>query len=77
MKKLSTEQEVQEAIDIILGDTKSYSKSLNYAVGYARYAKNLTGHDLYVQTLYILNNIQGWRHPFAKQVREVLRGFKA
>ena len=63
----------QEAIDVILSDKKSYPTSLNWAIGYCEIAKGLKGHDLYVQTLYILNNIQHWRHPLAKEVRQTLR----
>lgn len=73
----STETDVKEAIDIILSDTQAYTRSLNYAVNYCRAACRMTGHDLYVQCLYILGNITGWRHPKAKWVRGVLRNFKA
>jgi hypothetical protein len=73
----TTEEEVKKAILVILSDKKSYPKSLNYAVGYCQNALSLFGHDLYVQTLYILNNISHWCHPEAKAVREVLKSFKA
>lgn len=63
----------QEAIDVILSDKKSYSGSLNYAVNYCKAAKFMTGEELRVQILYILNNITHWRHPQAKEVRAVLR----
>jgi len=64
-----------EAIEVILSDKKSYPTSLNYAVGYCRAALilPLDSHDLKVQCLYILNNIQKWRHPQAKEVRTVLK----
>lgn len=77
MKEKSTEQEVKKAIEIILSDVKSYSTSLNYAVNYCIAARSMSGHELYVQLLYILNNISHWRHPEAKAVREVLKNFKA
>ena len=73
----STEQEVKAAISIILSDKKSYPTSLNYAVNYCRAAQEMTGHELSVQILYILNNISHWRHPEAKAVRMVLKNFKA
>lgn len=76
-KPKSTETEVIRAIETILSDKKSYSTSLNYAVNYCQNALTYTGHDLYVQVLYILNNITHWRHPEAKRVRDVLKNFKA
>ena len=69
------ETDVQNAVDVILSDKKSYTTSLNYAVDYCRFAKRMTGYDLAVQCLYILNNIQHWRHPSAKDVRVVLKAF--
>ena len=76
-KQPSTEQEVKQAIEVILSDKKSYPTSLNYAVNYCLAARSMSGHELYVQILYILNNIPHWRHPEAKAVREVLKNFKA
>jgi hypothetical protein len=75
-KQKSTEQEVQKAIEVILSDKKSFNTSLNYAVNYCIDAQSMSGHELYVQTLYILNNISHWRHPEAKAVRDVLKNFK-
>jgi hypothetical protein len=63
----------QEAIDIILSDKKSYPTSLNYAVEYCKAAKSMSGHELDVQILYILNSINRWCHPMAKEVRQTLR----
>lgn len=74
---VSTEEQVHEAVEIILGDRRSYSTSLNYAIGYCLASRRMSGHDLYVQTLYILSNISHWRHPMAKQVRETLKAFKS
>jgi hypothetical protein len=73
----STEQEVKDALRVILSDKKSYDKSLNYAVNYCRAAMQMTGYELEVQTLYILNNITHWRHPEAKSVRTILKNFKS
>lgn len=72
---MSTEKEVKDAIREILEDEKSYRTSLNYAVGYCSEALRMTGHELYIQTLYILNNISHWRHPKAKEIRKVLKSF--
>ena len=63
----------QEAIRVILEDVGHYTTSLNYAVAYCMAALGMTGHELDVQILYILNNIQHWRHPQAKEVRAALR----
>ena len=72
----STEAEVKAAINTVLSDTKAYNTSLNWAVNYCKAALNMTGHELSVQVLYILNNISHWRHPEAKNVRMVLKNFK-
>ena len=69
------EQEVHKAIEVILSDKKSYTTSLNYAVGYCKAAKGMSGHELKVQVLYILNNITHWRHPEAKNVRDTLKRY--
>jgi hypothetical protein len=72
----STEEEVKKAVEVILSDKKSYSTSLNYAINYYKVARSMSGHELRVQTLYILNNIAHWRHPEAKSVRDTLKNFK-
>lgn len=71
------EREVKAAIRVILSDTDSYSKSLNYAVNYCKavFSQEMSGYELKVQCLYILSNISHWRHPEAKRVREVLKKF--
>jgi hypothetical protein len=68
-------EKVKDAIRVILSDKKSYPTSLNYAVGYCRYALGMEGEDLRVQCLYILNNISHWRHPSAKGVRRTLKDY--
>jgi len=64
-----------EAIKVILSDEKSYKTSLNWAVEYCRAALSMMPGDypLRIQCLYILNNIQKWRHPQAKEVRMALK----
>lgn len=64
---------VYQAIETILSDKASYATSLNYAVNYCRVALTQTGHDLKMQIPYILGNISRWRHPQAKEVRQVLK----
>ena len=66
---------VHEAIGIILSDTKNHAKTLNYAINYCKAAKDMEGATLKVQCLYILNNIQYWRHPQAKEAQIVLKAF--
>jgi hypothetical protein len=75
--KIVSELDVKDAIRIILSDGDHYRTSLNYAIHYCEAALHMYGHDLYVQTLYILNNITHWRHPKAKDVRTTLKTFKA
>jgi hypothetical protein len=63
----------KEAIKVILSDEKSYATSLNWAVNYCRAALQMEGQELKVQCLYILNNIQKWRHLQTKEVRIALK----
>mgnify|MGYP001175612356 FL=1 len=70
-----TEYDVKSCLNIILTDKKSYSTSLNYAINYIKEGLNMSGHDLAVQCLYILNNITHWRNPAAKPIRIVLKSF--
>jgi hypothetical protein len=72
----STEEDVKRAIKVILSDKRAWITSLNYAVEYCRAGLHMSGHELQVQTLYILNNITGWRAPEAKEVRLILRAYK-
>ena len=69
------EKEVKDAIKVILLDKDHYATSLNYAVNYYRYALDMTGEELRVQCLYIIGNIIHWRHPKAKEVRNIIRAF--
>lgn len=71
----TTESDVQNAINVILSDNQAYTKSLKWAVNYCRAAKYQSGDDLKTQCLYILNNIQYWRNPQAKEVRKTLKSF--
>lgn len=75
LEKGDREQAVHDAIRTILSDKRSYNTSLNYAVNYAREALNMSGRELQVQVLYLLNNLSSWRHPEAAQVRQTLREF--
>ena len=68
-------KQVHDAIKIILSDREHYSSTLNWAVDYCRASLHMDEADLRVQCLYILNNIQRWRHPVAKAVRATLKQF--
>jgi len=69
-------EKAREAVEIILSDRKSYSKSLNYAVNYCSYFMGINDEkEAKVQALYILSNISGWRHEKAKEVRATLKKF--
>lgn len=72
---MTSEEEVKTAIKTILSDKLHYTTSLNYAINYCRYALNMTGEELRVQCLYIISNITHWRHPKAKEVRNIIRKF--
>lgn len=65
----------REAIEIILSDKDKYKTSLNYVINYCLTALKMDekSYAFEVQCAYILNNITGWRHPQAKDVREALR----
>lgn len=69
------DKKVHEAIGKILDDKKAYNKSLNWAFNYCLNAMGMSGRDLRVQCMYILNNITHWRHPDAKEVRRVLKEY--
>jgi hypothetical protein len=73
MKPTLDELDVKAMIQHII-DNK-HEPSLNYAVNYAIAAQHMSGHELYVQCLYIKNNITGWRGPLAKQVRAALTAY--
>lgn len=67
---------VRDALRVIVNDTANHPTSLNYAVNYAKAGMHMTDpHELSVQCLYVLNNIAKWRHPAARDVREILRNF--
>lgn len=69
-------EKVKEVIGVILSDVPAYHKTLNYAVEYCRYAMGIENEEeMQIQVLYILNNLSTWRHPRAKEVRQVLRNF--
>lgn len=72
MSKVS-ESDVHDACQVIVNNSKS--KAPNYAINYAKVGITMSGHELYVQCLYILNNITHWRGEDAKAVRETLKVF--
>ena len=72
--RIADESVVQEALDQIVQNKEQ--KALNYAVEYARLGRYMNGHDLYVQVLYVLNNMTHWRGDTAKEVRAVLKQYQ-
>lgn len=58
-----------EACQKIISDPKADG----YAKTYAKAGVGMTGKEARVQALYILNNLQYWRHPDAKAVRATLK----
>jgi len=68
-----TESTIHNAFRLILAEKEN--KALNYCVAYARAGLDLTGHELYIQCLYVLNNMTQWRGAAAKEVRQTLKTF--
>ena len=68
------ETEVKKALKVIV-DNRDKTKALNWAVNYAFLGLSMSGHELKVQCLYVLNNITHWRGPEAKSVKETLKRF--
>ena len=64
---------VHEALNTIVKNRDA--KALNYCVNYAQAGIGMSGHELHVQVLYVLNNMQYWRGADAKRVREVLKAY--
>ena len=50
-------------------------KALNWAVNYASAGISMTGEELRVQCLYVLNNIANWRGGASGAVRKTLKEF--
>lgn len=68
-----TEEEVDDVLWMIIehkGD-----KGLDYAIDYAKHGVGLSGKELKIQCMYILNNIIHWRKNGHKEVRSVLKRF--
>lgn len=65
----------KEAIQIILSDKAKYTTTLNFAIDYCRASLSMKedSEEFRTQVLYILANLSHWRHPRAKEVREILR----
>jgi hypothetical protein len=69
-----TIHEVREALDQIL--INQDVPQLKWCVNYAQHALTITDpYDMYVQLLYVLDNMKRWRGTVAKQVRTVLKQF--
>ena len=70
-----TADDVREHLWIILGDEASYNTTLNWAIQRCKMAYEAPDHELKDRLLYILGNITYWRHPQAKQVRNVFKQY--
>ena len=68
-----SEKQVHDALGVIVDNHNA--KALNYAVDYAKEGLNMSGHELHVHCLHVLNNMTHWRGEEAKQVRDVLKRF--
>ena len=73
MKEKPSEFDVRRALATIVFHHNE--KSLNYAVNYARAGQRMSGHELKVQCLYVLNNMSRWRGDVAKEVRQTLKDY--
>ena len=65
--------QVHLALERIVENSKS--KALNYCMNYAKVGLGMSGYELYVQVLYVLNNMTHWRGPEATEVRKTLKQF--
>lgn len=76
-KTRSTEAQVNSALEVVL--KLSGHGDLCYAQSYAKAGlqMHMTGYALYVQILYVLSNLSGWRGEEARATKTVLRSFKA
>lgn len=73
MENKITETQVRDAFAVIVKNQDA--PALNYAVNYAKAGLQMTGHELYVQVLYVQGNISRWRGDEAKAVRETLKQY--
>lgn len=73
MTETVLEKEVKNSLRQIVAH--SDAKALNYAVNYAKAGLSMSGDELRVQCLYVLNNMSRWRGDVAKSVRKTLKDF--
>ena len=73
MNTIVTEKEAQEAMATIVANRDQ--KAVNWAVNYAQVGMDMTGEELRVQCLYVLNNISHWRGEEATAVRNILKAY--
>lgn len=67
------DSQVHKALGVILDNQGA--KALNWCVEYARQGLSMSGEELRVQCLYVLNNMAYWRGHEAKVVRAVLKEY--
>ena len=65
------DKRVKEALEAVCSEQKD-----GFAKTYASAALdyNMIGHELYVQCLYVLSNLQYWRGARAREVKAILKG---
>lgn len=68
-----SKQEIKTALSSIVNNADV--KALNYAVNYAKEGMCMSGHELYIQCLYIVGNITHWRGELATQVRTTIKQY--
>jgi hypothetical protein len=73
METAVNEVDVYKALRAIVANRKQ--PAVNYAVNYALQGLSMSGHELKVQVLYVLNNISHWRGDVAKQTRDTLKAY--
>ena len=68
----ASESEIKDALRRVISEVPDTFYS-SVAKTYARTGLNQSGEELRVQLLYVLNNLQYWRGPTAKEVKEILK----
>jgi hypothetical protein len=67
--------DVREHLMIVICDEKAHGTTLNWAIQRVKMAYRAPDHELKDRLLYILGNMTHWRHPQAKQVRNVFKQY--
>jgi len=65
--------DVRDHLKVMLLDEKSHGTTLNWAINYTANALYAPEHELKDRLIRILGNMTHWRHPQAKQCRNVFK----